>query len=230
MGLNGLFSNPLAVLCFNAAVSLVIARWIYYPVAQKRRFLFTYIVSSNLIFLLCYALRNMQLSLEFALALFAVMGLVRCRTEPISIKEMIYLLLVIGLAVINALAHDRVTSAELLAANFLLIAITVAAERLCLLKHECSETITYEKIEMIKPGKHNELIRELRSRTGLAIHRLEIGRLDFLRDTAQVRIFYFDQPGSSVIYEEAPLRFVKASAAGGKAGLPVRRGSHCRKG
>ena len=76
--------------------------------------------------------------------------------------------------------------------NFLIIAITFGLEKIWLLKHETRKNITYEKIELIVPERREELIADLCNRTGLDIIRIEIRRIDFLKDTANIRIFYYE--------------------------------------
>ena len=111
----------------------------------------------------------------------------------IPIKEMTYLFLIIGIAVINALANKKVSYVELLFTNFIIVFITYGLEKLWLLKHETSKTVIYEKIELIQPERREELMADLQDRTGIrVINRIEIGRLDFLRDTARIKIFYFN--------------------------------------
>ena len=147
-------------------------------------------LSVLLYFFLCFLLENVKLELGFALGLFAIFGIIRYRTDPIPIKEMTYLFIVIGVSVINALANKKISHSELLFTNFIIIAVTYALEKIWLLKHETRKTITYEKIELIVPGRKQELLDDLKLRTGLNITRVEVRRLDFLRDTAQLRIFF----------------------------------------
>ena len=80
----------------------------------------------------------------------------------------------------------------MLFANFIIIAVTYGLEKIWLLQQETRKTITYEKIELIKPSRKEELMADLKERTGLNITRIEVRRIDFLRDTAQIRIFFFE--------------------------------------
>ncbi len=177
---------------FNLLVVFVIIRFFYYKIQKRKDYLFTYILISTVIFLLCFLLENVKLELGFALGLFAIFGIIRYRTQQIPIKEMTYLFLVIGISVINALANKKVSYAELIFTNFALVAVTYILERLMLLKHESRKGITYEKIELIKPENRLELIKDLEERTGLNINRVEVGKIDFLRDTARVNIYYYE--------------------------------------
>ena len=177
---------------FNLLIILIIVRYIYYPVTKNKDYLFTYLLISLTVFLLCVLLDSVKLQLGFALGLFAIFGIIRYRTDPIPIKEMTYLFLVIGISVVNALANKKISYAELVFANLLIVFVTFGMERLWLLKHETRKNITYEKIDLIVPEKREELMEDLRNRTGINIIRIEIRRIDFLRDIANIRIFYYE--------------------------------------
>jgi hypothetical protein len=177
---------------FNLSVILILVRFLYYPVAKRKDYLFTYILLGMVIFLLCFVLKGKNLDTGLALGLFAIFGIIRYRTRQIPIKEMTYLFLVIGISVVNALVSKKVSVVELVFANFALIAITYGLEKVWLLKHESSKTVIYEKIELIKPEHRQELLEDLQYRTGINISRIEIGRVDFLKDVARIKIYYFE--------------------------------------
>ena len=177
----------------NLFVVTLIVRYIYYPITKNKDYLFTYLLISLTVFVLCILLDNVKLQLGFALGLFAIFGIIRYRTDPIPIKEMTYLFLVIGISVVNALANKKISYAELLFANSLIVFITFGMERIWLLKHESRKNITYEKIDLIVPSRREELIADLKERTGIDVIRVEVRRIDFLRDTANLRIFYYEK-------------------------------------
>lgn len=186
------FIKLLVKSAFNFLVVGYIVRYIYYATSKNKDYLFTYILISITVFFLCFLLENVKLELGFALGLFAIFGIIRYRTDPIPIKEMTYLFIVIGISVMNALANKKISYSELLFANMMFILITYSLEKIWLLKHETRKTITFEKIELIVPEKRAELLVDLKKRTGLNITRVEIRNIDFLRDTASVRIYYFE--------------------------------------
>jgi hypothetical protein len=136
-------------------------------------------------------LANVKLQLGFALGLFAIFGIIRYRTDAIPIKEMTYLFIIICVSVINALANKKISYAELFFTNVAIIFIVYGLEKIWLLRHESNKLIIYEKIDLIKPERRSELMKDLSQRTGLKINRIEIGRIDFLRDTARIRIYYY---------------------------------------
>lgn len=183
-------------LVLNMGVIVIIVRYIYYPVSLRKDYLFTYLLIGLVVFLLCFLLDNVKLQLGFALGLFAIFGIIRYRTDTIPIKEMTYLFMVIGLSVINALANKKISYAELGLTNALVIGLSFGLERVWLLRHEVTKSILYERIDMIRPEKRAELKKDLEERTGLTINRIEIGRIDFLNDTARLRIHYYDDDSS----------------------------------
>ena len=177
---------------FNLIVITAIIRYIYYPVTKNKDYLFTYFLISLTVFLLCVLLDSVKLQLGFALGLFAIFGIIRYRTDPIPIKEMTYLFLVIGVSVVNALANKKISHAELVFANLMIVFVTFGMERIWLLKGESRKNVIYEKIELIVPERREELLADLKERTGIDILRVEIRRIDFLKDTANLRIFYYE--------------------------------------
>jgi hypothetical protein len=177
---------------FNLVFITVIIRYIYYPVTKNKDYLFTYFLISLTVFLLCVLLDSVKLQLGFALGLFAIFGIIRYRTDPIPIKEMTYLFLVIGISVVNALANKKISHAELVFANMMIVFVTFGMERIWLLKGESRKNVIYEKIDLIVPERREELLADLKERTGIDIIRVEVRKIDFLKDTANLRIFYYE--------------------------------------
>lgn len=179
--------------CINLVVMLVLVRWLYYSTTRRKDYLFTYILISSVVFLLCYLLESVSLQIGFALGLFAIFGIIRYRTNPMPIKEMTYLFLVIGISVINALTAGT-SMIEIIFANLAVILITLGLEKVWLLRHISSKSIVYEKINLIVPEKYDELIADLQQRTGIKeIRKVEIGAINFLKDTCRMIIYYEDR-------------------------------------
>ena len=175
-------------LLFNLAILFIIIRLLYYPATRRKDYQFTFFMMGVIIFLLCFLLENVKLEVGFALGLFAVFGILRFRTDLIPIKEMTYLFVVIGISVVNALASKKVSYAELFLTNFIILGILFILENL---KREISKVIVYEKLDMIVDERRDELTKDIEARTSLKINRLEVGRIDFMRDIAFIRIFYY---------------------------------------
>nr|NQU92427.1 DUF4956 domain-containing protein [Bacteroidota bacterium] len=189
----------------NFIFMIILVRYIYYANARRKDYMFTYILISVAVFFLSYLLQNVDLQLGFALGLFALFGIIRYRTNPIPIKEMTYLFLIICVSVVNALSDDKISYVELLFTNFSIIVITLVIEFFWSFKHESSKTIIYEKIELIKPQNQKLFVEDLERRTGLKINRVEIGKINLLRDTAEITIYYFWDKYSTNFYESETL-------------------------
>ena len=179
-------------LFINLTFLTIIIRFIYYPFSKRKDFVFTYYLISLIVFFLCFALKKFEMDLGMALGLFAIFGILRYRTDAISQKEVTYLFVVIGISVINSLANKKMSYAEILGFNTIIVLVLVLIERYWSLKQEESKSIIYENIENIKPENYAILKSDLESRTGLIINRITIGEVNFLRDTAKVTIFYFN--------------------------------------
>jgi hypothetical protein len=193
------FLSLMIRLTFNLIFLTIIVRWLYYPKTKRKDYLFTYYLIGIITFFLCFSLKKLDIDTGMGLGLFAIFGIIRYRTDAIEIKEMTYLFLIIGLSVVNSLTSNKISIAEMLLINGTVILLTYVLENIWLIKHETRKIITYDRIDLISPDKENEMKADLELRTGLKINRVEIGKIDFLRDVAQVMIFYYtsDQNFSS---------------------------------
>ena len=148
---------------------------------------------------MCFMLESVKLQMGFALGLFAVFGIIRYRTDAIPIKEMTYLFVVIGMSVMNALINKKISLVELSFANLVIIGATYGLEKVWLLRHEAQKIIVYENIDLIKVGREEEMKADIEARTGIKVNRFEIGKIDFLRDTALIKIYFFeDEQGNQM--------------------------------
>ena len=186
------FMKLLVRFLLNIVVVLILVRYIYYPSAKRKDFLFTYFMIGIVVFILCFTLENVKLELGFALGLFAIFGIIRYRTDAIPIKEMTYLFIVIGLSVMNALINKKVSLVEMLFANGAIIFVTYGLERIWLMRHEMYKVVLYDNIEMLQSGKREELLEDLHKRTGIKISRILIRKIDLLRDTVQINVYFYE--------------------------------------
>ena len=177
---------------FNLSIAFIIIKLIYHRDHNNNDFVFTYFMFNSLIFFFASILGSMTVNLGFAFGLFAVFAILRYRTDPIPIKEMTYLFIVITIGVINALSSSEVSYAELLFTNTALVVLTYFLETYWQNNLLVRHTVEYEIIENIKPENHEKLLLDLEDRTGLSIKHFEIRRINFLRDTVQIRIYCKD--------------------------------------
>ena len=173
----------------NVAVVAFIVRVFYYPKSKRRDYFVTFILISISVFLIIFLMGGVKLKTGVALGLFAIFGIIRYRTESVPIREMTYLFLIIAVSTINAL-DSSISYVELLATNLLFIISIWAMESNRWVKHVASKMVLYDNINLITPEKEPELIEDLKKRTGLDIIRIEVGAIDFSKDTAMVKIYY----------------------------------------
>lgn len=190
-----LFSTDAYALLLRLAVNMtfltILIRYLYYPKTKRKDYLFTYYLIGTITFFLCFGLKKLDIDTGMGLGLFAIFGIIRYRTDAIEIKEMTYLFLIIGVSVVNSLASNQISITEMAIINLTVVFLTFGLENLWLVKHETRKTVNYERIDLIVPDKYQEMKADLEKRTGISINRFEVGKIDFLTDTAQVRIFYF---------------------------------------
>lgn len=167
-------------------------RFVFYRKNRDKNYLFTFFMFNLLTFFICVLLRKVPMEMGFAMGLFAVFGILRYRTEELPIKEMTYLFIVIGLAMINALANKSISMGELLITNFIIVGTTYGIETLWFNNREMSKVVIYENIALIKPEKERELIADLKLRTGLDVFKVSVGEINFLRDSAELKIYYLE--------------------------------------
>ncbi|MCB9224237.1 MAG: DUF4956 domain-containing protein [Crocinitomicaceae bacterium] len=186
----------------NLVFLTILVRLIYYRKTERKDYLFTYYMISTISFMICFALKKLDIDTGMGLGLFAIFGIIRYRTNTVRIKEMTYLFVTIGLSVVNALAGKQISLAELLFINVVTVFVVFLLEYVFLQKHENVKTILYEKIDLIKPDKSEELHADLEARTGLKITKVQVIKVDFLRDTAQVKIFYHSDRAEEIFPDD----------------------------
>ncbi len=177
-------------LLINFAAVLILIRLIYFPNYKKRELFFTFFAFNLIIFMITYFLNKVDMGMGAAFGLFAVFSMLRYRTENISAKDMTYLFLAIAIGLITAIS--KASAFELGILNGMILLATYLLEGSLFLRREYSQSIEYENIEMIKPEMHPALITDLKERTGLNIHRIAIGKVNFLKDTAMVKLYYYE--------------------------------------
>ena len=175
----------------NFIFTAIIIRFIYYKYAQNKAYMFTYFMISTVVFLLCYSLKRNELDIGLALGLFAVFGIIRYRTDTIDIKEMTYLFVIIGVAVINALSTNAVPMGEILFGNIAVVGMLMILERV--MKAPLSlkqQEIVIPHSALIKPDQKEALIASLAEETGLNIKKVQIGKIDLMTQSVKVTLFY----------------------------------------
>jgi hypothetical protein len=177
---------------FNLLVTLLIIRVNYYPLTRDKNYVFTYLAFNTTIYFVLGLLTSADLTVGVAFGLFAIFSILRYRTDTMPIREMTYLFIVIALPVMNSILSSSGDSMRLLIANGAIIILLYVLEKEWGFHFEASKKIVYEKLELITPANRDRLLADLGERTGLPIRRAEVGRIDFMSNTAEVIIYYKD--------------------------------------
>lgn len=173
----------------NMLVCWIITHFFYYRKSRRRDYYFTYMLFSMAIFFILYQLQNMKVEVGIALGLFGIFSMIRYRTEQLPIREMTYLFVLIGISIING-AGMATSYVSFVAVNVIFILLVWILEAVGMSNRNAQKIITYEKIELVKPDRREELLADLHQRTGLEIVKVQVGSIDFLKDTALLKVTY----------------------------------------
>ena len=177
----------------NLIVALLIVRFIYYPAKQDKNYVFTFLAFNTIIYFVMSFLATVELGVGVGFGLFAIFSVLRYRTVTMSPREMTYLFIVTALPVLNSVVIRANNWGALLAVNATVVAVLYILEQEWGFHFESTQLIRYERIELIKPEQQCLLLEDLRQRTGLPVKRVEIGQINFLNDTVELKV-YFDEP------------------------------------
>lgn len=182
-------AEMLSRFALNTFFVYIIARYFYYPRSQRRDYFFTFLLFSVSIFMLIYLMDGAKMKVGAALGLFAVFGIIRYRTESVPIRDMTYLFVVVAISVVNGMSV-KLSVVELLVANIIFILMAWVAESPWLVHEANIKYVRYDKIDLITPARRAELMADLEERLGVKVTRVEVGSVDFLRDSALIKVHY----------------------------------------
>lgn len=185
---------------FNFIVAVGVVRFIYYPMTHNKPYVFTFLTFNTVIYFVLSFISSIEMGVGVGFGLFAIFTILRYRTDPIPIREMTYLFVIAALPVMNSAGVSGGTWLELTFANLAVLLILFVLEREWGFHYESFKQITYEKIALIRPENHHLLLADLQERTGLTIKRFVVGKVNFLRDTAEIKIFYDDPEQQSWLH------------------------------
>ena len=189
----------------NLLVCWLLVHFFYYKKSRRRDYYFTFIVFSSAMLTLLYIMGNVEVGVGLTLGLFAIFGVIRYRTETVPIREMTYLFIIIALAAVNGLAPlyhvvDLASAPHyvlgwgnvgvMALVNCLMLLLVWVLESESLVKHVTTKLVQYDRIELIVPEKRDELIADLEKRLGVKVENVEIGHVDFLKDSAMIKVYY----------------------------------------
>ena len=177
----------------NLAIAILIVRFIYYPAKQNKNYVFTFLAFNTIIYFVMSVLTTAEIGVGVGFGLFAIFSVLRYRTDAMATREMTYLFVLIGLPVINSVLMRESAWGMLAALDSAVVVILYVLEREWGFTYTSAKNIRYERLDLVRPEHHQALLADLRTRTGLAVTRVEIGSIDLINDSARLRI-YFPEP------------------------------------
>jgi hypothetical protein len=177
-------------LALNMAFIIVVIGAIYGRLYARRDFVFTYFLLNAVVFALSYLMSAVNVPTGLGLGLFAVFGILRYRTEAIGVRDLTYLLVAIGIGLVNGLAGGAVIFPALVVINTIVAVMVGVLEALPISRREYSRTVLYDRLDLLEPEQSAGLLDDLRRRTHLPVEHYEIGNVDLLRDSVEVCVFY----------------------------------------
>ncbi|MFN2304635.1 MAG: DUF4956 domain-containing protein [Anaerolineales bacterium] len=186
----GNYGSLILALFVDLIVTCIIVLKIYLPSERDKSYVLTFFAFNLSIFMIATLFSQVEISLGFGFGLFAIFSILRYRSDPLPVRELTYLFILMALPVINVVLLTEEMYVEAAIANLAILATFFIIERALGFRYEAKKTITYEKIELIKPEHYETLMIDLQERTGLPIIRCEVGNIDFLHDVAEIKIYY----------------------------------------
>jgi hypothetical protein len=178
---------------------LILVGLIYYPKYKNKDFVFTFSIFNVINFMICYLLGTAKIQMGFAFGLFAIFSIIRYRTIMISIKDMGYFFICVALGMLNSLADSSEGYLLLIVCNLVILGITLGLDRLNFINNENSKEIIYDNVGLIRPSQRDELIKELRQRTELNIHRVDVVKINYLKDTCLLKVYYYSKESETYL-------------------------------
>ena len=189
-----LFDDDFYKMIFRFLINIffltALIKYSYYKFSEKADYLFTFYLVGTIVFFLCFTLKKYEIDLGLALGLFAIFGILRYRTDPLKVREMTYLFIVIGLSLVNALSNKKMSYTEIFVGNSIVVAMAYFLDRYWNQQKTNTKDILYESLEHIRPEHHELLKTELEHKLGFEILSISLGQIDFKAETVKIKIRY----------------------------------------
>ena len=198
----GEFGDFLLRFGMNFLVVFILARVIYFSKHKVPEYLFTYFVFNILIFLICYLLANTKLKMGIAFGLFAIFSMLRYRTVVVPIKEMGYFFASVAIGIINAMTNYDDNFLIIISSNLIILVMIYILDQKKSILHFQYQIISYDKLELIKPGREQDLLNDLKERTGIEVVKTSIQRIDLVKNYVRLKLYYYSNSTNSEYTKE----------------------------
>jgi hypothetical protein len=174
--------------CIDLGFIALVVRGVYLRFHPRLDFAFSCVLLNVMTFAVCMLLRKVPVELGFALGLFGVFGILRYRTDAIGTRDLTYLFVSVGLGMLNAIANKKVSLSEVLFIDIAILGTLAFFEQRTRSSRREVRTLLYDHLALLKPGRSEELIADLRERTGLEVSKYRVEDIDLIRDCARLTI------------------------------------------
>ena len=179
---------------YTIVIIFIFSRFLYFPNRGRKEYFFSNVLMGAIIFMICILIRRAELSLGFALGIFAVFGIIRYRTLPINPREMTYLFLCAGIAAKNSLMPNEVELYKVLISDLSLLFLAWLCEYYLFRGHMIHKTIIYNRLDLIHPEKRNELMADLHSKYGITeVKKIKVGKIDAVKSSVTLSVDFYDR-------------------------------------
>ena len=175
-------------LAVNLICIYILVRIIYLPRRRSRDFAFTYVMLNLVTFGLAWLMNRVPMDLGFGLGMFAIFGILRYRTQALRIRDLTYLFVGIGLAVVNGIEHSSISWPAILFLDAMTLLVTAVLEFGDSRTGQRTLDLVYDRIDLLSLDDRPALIEDLEQRLKLRCVRVDVGTVDLLRETVKLSV------------------------------------------
>ncbi|MDR2554247.1 MAG: DUF4956 domain-containing protein [Fibromonadaceae bacterium] len=184
------FVESLAIrFVINIIFAYILISCIYSKEHRIKEYSFTFFISNILIFLVTSLLASVKVKTGFAFGLFAILSILRYRTEQIQLREMTFLFASIILGVMNSLATDELSIVAVLLADVLLCLSIFVAEK-AFIGSTDQIILLYDNSKLLAKDRKKELFEDIKNRFGYDAIKVVIIKMNYLTDSAEIKLVY----------------------------------------
>jgi hypothetical protein len=191
------YGDVLPRLGLDLIAILALVYGLFYPRHRRMDLVVVYVLFNVGLFVALLVIAGGELSMGVGFGLFAVLSIVRLRSEPFSNRELAYFFVALVLALVCAIDLGSLTYAAMLAAVALVAAWAIDHPRLG--KPTRRLEVTLELVF----ADDEALRRHLEERLNAEIRELAVLEIDYVRETTRVEVRYIPADRTDSISKEA---------------------------
>ena len=184
-------------LAIDLAATAALVYGLFYPRHRRTDLVVVYAMFNVGVFLALSVIVAGELSMGVGFGLFAVLSIVRLRSEPFSNRELAYFFVALVLALVCAIDLGNLAFAGMLAGVALLAAWAIDHPRV-------SRPTRRLEVTLERTFGDDEVLREhLRERLRAPVLDVVVREIDYVRETTRAEVRYAPTPRSQPVPQEA---------------------------